>query len=297
MKRLIDRSECLVESGKKFQLAAHASRIKPLYSSEQNYQDHLAAFRKDIDRLQQVLMAHDHYALLVIFQGMDTAGKDGSIKHVLSGVSPSVCQVFSFKRPSEEELDHDFMWRCIKCLPERGRIGIFNRSYYEDVLIARVHSSILKAQRLPQEPKPGSKEFWRRRYHDITSFEQYLDRNGTRVVKFFLNISKAEQSKRLIDRCTDPDKQWKTNISDFEERKYWGDYMSAYEKCLKHTSTATAPWYVIPADDKRNARLIISQILVDSLKALPLKYPKISPKDEIMLKRALAGLKKSSAKN
>ena len=295
MKQLIALRKLRVESGKSFRLDDYSSKIGPLYRSEQAYDEHIGTFRAEIDRLQQVLMAHDRYALLIIFQGMDSAGKDGAIKHVMSGVSPSGCQVYSFKRPSEEELDHDFMWRCIKSLPERGRIGIFNRSYYEDVLIARVHPAVLTAQRLPEDTHPGSKEFWRARYGDILNFEQYLVRNGTRILKIFLHLSKSEQAKRLIDRCTTSSKQWKYRASDFEERKYWNDYMHAYEKCIKHTATPEVPWYVVPADDKRNARLIVSQVLVECLKSLPIKYPKIEPNEAAKLKRALLGLRQRKA--
>ena len=293
MKQLVAPHKLRVESGKSFRLRDYSTKIAKLYSSDQAYSDYLATYQADIDRLQQILMADDRYALLVIFQGMDTAGKDGAIKHVMSGVSPSGCQVFSFKRPSDEDLDHDFMWRCVKCLPERGRIGIFNRSYYEDVLIARVHPEVLEAQRLPIESHPGTKEFWRARYGDISGFEQYLNRNGTRVLKIFLHISKSEQAKRLIDRCTTSSKQWKYRASDFEERKYWDEYMHAYDRCIKHTASSEAPWHVIPADDKRNARLMVSQLLVECLKSLPIKYPKIAPKEAAKLKRALQGLKKS----
>lgn len=293
MKRLIDPAKLRIEVGKSFSLQKYKTDQKLLYRSEGDYDKHLEAFRKEINRLQEVLLAADRFALLVIFQGMDTAGKDGAIKHVLSGISPSACQVSSFKQPSQEELDHDFLWRCAKRLPERGSIGIFNRSYYEEVLITRVHPHLLDAQKLPKELKVGSKDFWKARYQDINAFEKHLFRSGTRVIKFFLHISKEEQAKRLLARCENPNKQWKTNLADFEERKYWNEYMHAYDKCIKHTASEHAPWNIIPSDDKKNARLMISQILVEELKAIGLKYPKISSSDAALLRRAVAKLKSS----
>jgi PPK2 family polyphosphate:nucleotide phosphotransferase len=211
--------------------------------------------------------------VLLIFQAMDAAGKDGAIKHVMSGVNPQGCQVFSFKHPSAVDLDHDFLWRTTVCLPERGRIGIFNRSYYEEVLIVRVHPEILEAQRLPPESLDG--DIWTGRYRSIVDLEEHLHRNGTRIVKFFLHISKEEQRKRFLQRIDQPEKNWKFSEADMKERELWDDYMQAYEDCLRATSTHTSPWYVVPADDKRNARLIISQIVVDTLESLPLAYPKV----------------------
>jgi PPK2 family polyphosphate:nucleotide phosphotransferase len=220
-----------------------------------------------------MLYAHNRHALLLIFQAMDAAGKDGAIRHVMSGVNPQGCQVFSFKHPSAEELDHDFLWRTNRCLPERGRIGIFNRSYYEEVLIVRVHPEILRAQNLPDEMLEDG-NLWKNRYRSINDLEQHLDRNGTRVVKFFLHLSKEEQRKRFLARIDDPDKNWKFSRADIAERKLWNEYMAAYESCLSATSSAHAPWHVIPADDKKNARLIVSQVILNALDGLKLHYPK-----------------------
>jgi PPK2 family polyphosphate:nucleotide phosphotransferase len=227
-----------------------------------------------LQTLQDKLYASNSYALLLIFQAMDAAGKDGVIRHVMSGVNPQGCQVFSFKHPSATELDHDFLWRTTICLPERGRIGIFNRSYYEEVLIVRVHSEILRGESLPAEISRDP-DIWEDRYRSISEFERHLDKNGTRVLKFFLHLSKNEQRKRLLARIDDPDKHWKFAASDVQERKYWKQYMEAYEECLGATSTRRAPWYVVPADDKRNARLIVSQAVLNALGSLKMAYPKV----------------------
>ena len=225
--------------------------------------------------LQDMLYAQDKWALLLIFQAMDAAGKDGAIRHVMSGINPQGCQVFSFKHPSATELDHDFLWRTTQALPERGRIGIFNRSYYEEVLIVRVHPEILRAQRIPDE-LVDDQTIWQERYRSIVDLEDHLHRNGTRIVKFFLHLSEEEQRKRFLERIDEPDKNWKFSLADIEERKCWKQYMQAYEQCLSATSTRNAPWYVVPADDKENARLIIAQIILDAFKALDLAYPKPS---------------------
>jgi PPK2 family polyphosphate:nucleotide phosphotransferase len=217
--------------------------------------------------------------VLLIFQAMDAAGKDGAIRHVMSGVNPQGCQVFSFKHPSAIELDHDFLWRTSQCLPERGRIGIFNRSYYEEVLIVRVHPEILRSQGLPDELL-DQKTVWQERYHSIVDLEKHLYLNGTRIIKFFLHLSEEEQRKRFLDRIDEPEKNWKFSLADIEERKCWKQYMQAYEGCLSATSTKTAPWYVVPADDKKNTRLIISQIILDTFKALKMSYPETSSKRE-----------------
>jgi PPK2 family polyphosphate:nucleotide phosphotransferase len=252
-----------------------ASEVKPLYQSKDHAQELLASQVEELRELQTRLYADDRHALLIIFQSMDAAGKDGAIKHVMSGVNPQGCQVFSFKHPSAEELDHDFLWRTSRCLPERGRIGIFNRSYYEEVLIVRVHPEILAAQRLPEEATRG-KDFWKDRYRSIRDLEKHLHRNGTRIVKVYLHLSKAEQRRRFLARIDNPDKNWKFSVGDVKERARWKDYMRAYEACLTATSTTRAPWYVVPADDKANARLIIAEILVETLKDLDLKYPATS---------------------
>ncbi|MGL2993209.1 polyphosphate kinase 2 family protein [Flavobacterium sp. TSSA_36] len=225
--------------------------------------------------MQEILYAQDKWSLLLVFQAMDAAGKDGAIKHVLSGVNPQGCQVSSFKAPSSEELDHDFLWRCQKHLPERGRIGIFNRSYYEEVLVVRVHEQILKTQKLPQELVTES--IWEERFEDICNFEKYLNRNGTIVIKFFLNVSKEEQKKRFIERIDDQDKNWKFSASDAKERAFWDDYMNAYQDLIQKTSTAHSPWYVVPADNKSYARIVIASAIINALDEMGLEYPRVSP--------------------
>jgi len=227
----------------------------------------------ELTSLQRLHYASNRYAVLVIFQGMDAAGKDGAIRQVMSGVNPQGCQVFNFKQPSAEELEHDFLWRTTCRLPERGRIGIFNRSYYEEVLIVRVHPELLAGQGLPDELR-NEKTVWKDRYRSIVDLENHLHRNGTRVIKVFLHQSKDEQRKRFLKRIDDPDKNWKLSVADVEERKLWKRYMQAYEACFSATSTAIAPWYVVPADDKKNTRLIISKTILDTFKGLKMAYPK-----------------------
>lgn len=229
---------------------------------------------KALSSLQDILYAQDKWSVLLIFQAMDAAGKDGAIKHVMSGVNPQGCQVFSFKAPSTEDLDHDFLWRCQKHLPERGRIGIFNRSYYEELLVVRVHEGILKGQKIPE--KLITKDIWEERFQDIRNFEKYLNRNGTIVLKFFLNVSKKEQKERFIERVDNPDKNWKFSAADAKERGYWNDYMHAYEELIKNTSTKKSPWYVIPADNKSYARIAIASAIITALEELDLEYPKVS---------------------
>jgi PPK2 family polyphosphate:nucleotide phosphotransferase len=232
--------------------------------------------------MQDILFAQDKWSLLLVFQAMDAAGKDGAIKHVMSGVNPQGCQVSSFKAPTSEELDHDFLWRCQKHLPERGRIGIFNRSYYEEVLIVRVHKQILESQKLAKELI--TKDIWKERFQDIRNFEKYLYRNGTIVIKFFLNISKEEQKRRFIERIDNPDKNWKFSAADVDERKYWKEYMNAYQDMIRNTATENSPWYVVPADDKSYARIIIASAILNTMDAMELEYPKVS-------KEAIAELK------
>lgn len=269
---------------KQFQVPAAGKKAKPLslkklptsigklYKSKKDYQNLMEGFTEELQSLQHVLYAHGRYSILMIFQGMDTAGKDGAIRHVMSGVNPQGCSVHSFKQPSAEELAHDFLWRTAKRLPMRGKIGIFNRSYYEEVLIVKAVPSILKAQPLP-DGYAEHPDFWPDRYRDIVSFEDYLHRNGTRILKFFLHLSKGEQRKRLLARADEPDKHWKISAEDLKSRARWDDFQTVYGECLQHTSHAVAPWYSIPADDKRNARLILSQIIVETLRSLPLAYP------------------------
>jgi PPK2 family polyphosphate:nucleotide phosphotransferase len=229
----------------------------------------------ELAEAQEMLYADDCWSLLVIFQAMDAAGKDGTIKHVMSGINPQGCQVYSFKHPSNEELDHNFLWRCMRALPERGRIGIFNRSYYEEVLIIKVHPELVATQRLPGADA-NSKKFWAQRYEDINHFEQHLTRNGTAIVKFFLYISKDKQRERFLDRINEPAKHWKFSASDVKERQYWDDYMAAYEECIRETSTKSAPWYVIPADHKWVSRALVAATLTDTIKSLGLKWPRVS---------------------
>jgi PPK2 family polyphosphate:nucleotide phosphotransferase len=268
-----------VHPGEKVDLDDYKTRIKPVYSSKQHFETLLSARTEELSRQQSMLYASDRHAILIIFQAMDAAGKDSAIKHVMSGVNPQGCQVFSFKHPSAEELDHDFLWRTSNCLPERGRIGIFNRSYYEEVLVVRVHPEILHAQRLPNF---GHDEdaLWQGRYRSIVDLESHLVRNGTRIIKFFLHLSKEEQRKRFLKRIDDPDKNWKFGAADVTERKFWKKYMKAYEACLGATSTRRAPWYVVPADDKPNAQLIISAIILETLAELELDYPKVDAQRE-----------------
>jgi PPK2 family polyphosphate:nucleotide phosphotransferase len=271
----IDCARFQVNEGDKVRLKKWPTRVKPFYKSNKDYRQFLQEHVQKLTSLQQLFYATDRYALLLIFQAMDAAGKDGVIRHVMSGINPQGCQVFSFKHPSATELDHDFLWRTTECLPERGRIGVFNRSYYEEVLIVRVHPEILRNQGLP--PKLlNEKTIWKERYQSILDFEKHLYRNGTKVLKFFLHISKEEQRKRFISRIDDPGKNWKFNEADMRERDLWGEYMTAYEECLSATSTRHAPWYVVPADDKENGRLIVSQVVQDAFRELDLRYPKPS---------------------
>ena len=263
-----------VQEGRRVDLKKRPTRVPPFYDSKDHYRSLLAEHVEKLAQRQDLLYASDRHALLLIFQAMDAAGKDGVIKHVMSGINPQGCQVFSFKQPSATELDHDFLWRTTACLPERGRIGIFNRSYYEEVLIVRVHPQILHAQRLPDDVR-SDRDIWKKRYQSILDLERHLHRNGTRIVKFFLHVSKEEQRKRFLARIDDPSKNWKFSAGDISERALWKDYMRAYEECLEATSTSRAPWYVVPADDKPNARLIVSQIVLDTMKAMKMRYPSL----------------------
>jgi PPK2 family polyphosphate:nucleotide phosphotransferase len=228
---------------------------------------------------QDLLYAADSWSVLVIFQAMDAAGKDSTIKHVMSGVNPQGCQVYSFKHPSAEELDHNFLWRCMKALPERGRIGIFNRSYYEDVLVVKVHPELVAAEHIP-DAGPNTKKFWQARYEDINNFERHLTRNGTRILKFFLNLSKAEQRQRFLDRLDQPGKNWKFSPSDLKERRFWNDYMAAYQEAIAATSTKWAPWYVIPADHKWVTRSLVARILAQEITGLGLSYPAVTKEQQ-----------------
>ena len=280
-----------VQEGEKVKLKQWPTRVQPFYKSKKRYKKLLGEHVEELSALQRLLYASNRYALLLIFQAMDAAGKDGAIRHVMSGVNPQGCQVFSFKHPSATELDHDFLWRTTRSLPERGRIGIFNRSYYEEVLIVRVHPEILHTQGLPDQLLDEN-AIWQGRYRSIVDLEEHLHRNGTRVIKFFLHLSKDEQRKRFLKRIDEPDKNWKFSLADIHERNYWAQYMKAYEACLSATSTGHAPWYVVPADDKENARLIVSQIILDALNELKMAYPKTTPKRQ----RELKAIRKRLAK-
>jgi PPK2 family polyphosphate:nucleotide phosphotransferase len=282
MNHSIDVSDYRVKFGSKVKLEKWPTRSAPHYDSDSDYKELLAASTQRLSELQRLLYAHDRYSLLLIFQAMDAAGKDGAIKNVMSGVNPQGCQVFSFKHPSAQELDHDFLWRTHLALPERGRIGIFNRSYYEEVLIVKVRPQILAAQGLPASVI-ADKKFWEGRYRSIVDSESHLHRNGTRIIKFFLHLSREEQRRRFIERIDNPDKNWKFSTADVEQREAWDDYMNAYADCIEATSTRTAPWYIIPADDKKNARLIISQTILDALTELKLSYPQVSAKQRKIL--------------
>jgi PPK2 family polyphosphate:nucleotide phosphotransferase len=266
-----------VRPGKKVNLTDWPTMVKPFCSSKKEYQELLEEHVEKLSSLQHLHYASNRYALLLIFQGMDAAGKDGAIRHVMSGVNPQGCEVSSFKQPSADELEHDFLWHTTRRLPERGRIGIFNRSYYEEVLVVRVHPELLRGQGLAEELR-GEKSIWKERYRSIVNLESHLHRNATRTIKVFLHLSQEEQRKRFLERIDEPDKNWKFSLADIHERKYWKHYMEAYEDCLSATSTHHAPWYVVPADDKENARLIVSQIVLDALNELKMEYPKTTPK-------------------
>jgi PPK2 family polyphosphate:nucleotide phosphotransferase len=283
MKMKINSKDFRVRSGKDFDLREWPTTVKPFCKSKKQYQELLEKHVEELSSLQQLYYASNRYALLLVFQGIDAAGKDGAIRHVMSGVNPQGCDVFSFKQPSAEELEHDFLWRTTYRLPERGRIAIFNRSYYEEVLVVRVHPELLRNEGLPDQLH-DEKTIWKERYRSIVDLEEHLYRNGTRIIKFFLHLSKNEQRKRFLDRIDEPDKNWKFSLADVHERKYWKHYADAFEACLNATSTHHAPWYVIPADDKENARLIVSRILLDTLNELKMAYPKSTAKRRQELK-------------
>jgi PPK2 family polyphosphate:nucleotide phosphotransferase len=268
----IDSKDFRVREGEKVNLKKWPTIVKPVYKSKEQYKKLLEEHVVQLSSQQQLLYASNRHAVLLIFQAMDAAGKDGAIRHVMSGVNPQGCQVFSFKHPSATELEHDFLWRTT-----RGRIGIFNRSYYEEVLIVRVHPEILRSEAIPDTPH-HDKKVWNGRYRSIVNLEKHLHDNGTRIIKFFLHLSKDEQRRRFLARIEEPDKNWKFSAADIAERKFWKQYMKAYEECLSATSTRDAPWYVVPADDKENARLIVSQIVLDTFEGLKMAYPKTSAK-------------------
>lgn len=274
-----------VPEGKKLKLKDHRTDFTGEYSDKTAALADLENNIARLARLQDILSAQNIYALLVIFQAMDAAGKDGAIKNVMSGLNPQGCHVISFKQPSAEESDHDYLWRCMKNLPERGRIGIFNRSYYEEVLIVRVHPEILQSQQLPAYIK-NDPDIWRKRFAQIRNFEDYLVENGIHVLKFFLNVSKEEQKRRFLSRIEEPEKNWKFSVSDVKERAFWNDYMKAYEEAIEATSTVKAPWFIVPADKKWFTRLAISEIIVKKLESLDLHYPKVTEKQLAQLQEA-----------
>jgi len=275
-----------IEHGKHFELKDHDPADTHGLKSELKPQakELLAAGVEDMSRLQQILAAQDRWGLLLIFQAMDAAGKDGTIKHVMSGVNPQGVYVWSFKSPSAEELHHGFLWRTMKCMPERGQIGIFNRSYYEEVLVVRVHPEILENQKLPK--RLVTKHIWQERFEDINNLERYLTRNGIAVVKFFLHLSKPEQKRRFMERLDTPEKNWKFSSADVKERQCWDAYQDAYQEMIRHTATPYAPWYVVPADNKWFTRLVVAQAVVDALKGMNLKYPKVNETERAALAQA-----------
>ncbi len=287
----IDIKDYRVGEGDDVDLHKWVTRGEPVYKSEDDYRALLAAHVAELSDLQNLHYASNHNALLLIFQAMDAAGKDGAIRHVMSGVNPQGCQVFSFKHPSPGELQHDFLWRSVRDLPERGRIGIFNRSYYEETLIVRVHHEILKGEGLAKT-QHGYRPIWHERYRSIRDLERHLHANGTQIVKFFLHLSKDEQRRRFLERIDDPEKNWKFSMADIKERGFWKQYMKAYEKCISATSTKDSPWYVVPADDKESARLIVSQIVVEALQDLKMSYPETTPerhRELLAIRGQLAG--------
>jgi PPK2 family polyphosphate:nucleotide phosphotransferase len=284
----IDSNDFRVREDKNVNLKKWPTEVKPYYDSKKHFKEILRERVGKLSDLQSILYAADSYAVLLIFQAMDAAGKDSAIKHVMSGVNPQGCQVYSFKHPSLQELDHDFLWRTNQCLPERGRIGIFNRSYYEEVLVVRVHPEFLARQRVP--PSLVTKDIWRQRFTAINATEKYLAQEGVVIRKFFLHVSKEEQKQRFLQRLTDPDRNWKFSNADLHERKYWDEYMDAYEDAIRHTATEHAPWYVIPADHKWFTRVIVAGVIVDALSDLKLAFPKVSTDKRKELETVRQGL-------
>jgi PPK2 family polyphosphate:nucleotide phosphotransferase len=287
----INSNEFKVKEDELVNLKKRPTVVKPVYKSKKKYKKQLEKCVDELSELQRLHYASNRYAVLLIFQAMDAAGKDGVIRNVMSGINPQGCQVFSYQHPSATELEHDFLWRTTRNLPERGRIGIFNRSYYEEVLIVRVHPEILLGQNLP-DGQHNEEAIWQGRFRSIVDLENHLYRNGTRVIKFFLHLSKEEQRKRFLDRINEPEKNWKFSLADIEERSFWNEYMNAYEACLSATSTKKAPWYVVPADDKKNARLIVSQIILETFNALKMRYPETDAKRQQELLSIRQQLKK-----
>ncbi len=286
----INTKDFRVAEGAEVDLKKWPTKVDPVYKSKSQYKKLLDGHVEKLSAQQQLLYADNRHAILLIFQAMDAAGKDGAIRHVMSGVNPQGCQVFSFKHPSAAELEHDFLWRTTRDLPARGKIGIFNRSYYEEVLIVRVHRDLLAGEGLPDAPH-HNKTLWHDRYRSIADLEKHLHANGTRIVKFFLHLSKEVQRKRFLARIDEPEKNWKFSLADIAERKFWKHYMKVYAECIGATSTSHSPWYVVPADDKENARLIVSQVVLDTLEDLKMSYPKVSAerrKELLAIRKGLA---------
>jgi PPK2 family polyphosphate:nucleotide phosphotransferase len=281
----IDVKDFEYTGDKKFEIKKSDTKIKDFYESDEEYELMMSEVRKGMDKHQSLMYAHDRYSMLLIFQASDAAGKDGTIKAVMSGVNPAGVSVFSFKRPTDEELSHDFMWRNVLQMPERGNLTIHNRSYYEEVLVVKVHPEILKnGEKIPLEFTKDLDKVWEQRYEDIKNYEKYLTRNGTVVLKFYLNISKEMQAKRLIERIEDPTKNWKFEEGDVKERDFWKQYQHAYEDMVNETATKNAPWFVVPADDKKNMRLIVSTIILEKMKELKMEYPESTPEHQAVLK-------------
>lgn len=270
----IDTGSLIYDGSKRFSIANTANEIDPVYQSKKHYRSQLAEMVSGIDELQEVMNAQNHHGVLLVFQAMDAAGKDGTIKRLLTGVNPAGVQVYSFKKPSEEELDHGYLWRVIQRMPERGRIAVFNRSYYEEVLVVRVHPEILtKYQRIPRELIENPQSVFESRFEQIENFERYATENGFKVIKFFLNVSYEEQGRRLLARLNEPEKHWKFSFADIEERQHWSAYMTAFEDCINATASSHAPWAVIPADDKLNMRLLVSKIVLEQMQTMELDWP------------------------
>ncbi len=288
----INTQQFKIEKNNDFEISKANTKVKKNYSSDIEYEAFSLDYKNQIDELQSKMYAHNRYGLILIFQAMDAAGKDGTIKHVISGVNPHGIRIENFKRPSENELDHDFLWRSNLLTPKRGTITIFNRSYYEEVLVAKVHPEIVtKFQKIPNEQIQNMNDLWEDRYKDISNLEKYLHRNGIHVLKFFLNISKKEQGERLIERINDPTKNWKFEEGDIKERGFWNDYMAAYEDAINQTSSENSPWYIVPADDKKNMRLIVSQIILEKLQSLDIYYPKPNPERTKILEGLIQTIK------
>lgn len=285
-----DVERFIYDGSRRFNIKKTKTDVDALYDGKDDYQQQLQALTEHIDQRQEIMYAQDRYAMLTVFQAMDAAGKDGTIRRVFSGVNPHGLQINAFKKPSDRELDHGFMWRTNQRMPERGRIGVFNRSYYEEVLIVRVRPGIVThGQRIPDEYTRNLNKVWKTRYEDICNFEQYSERNGTRICKFFLHVSKDEQRQRFLDRIDEPEKNWKFSESDAKERELWDDYQQAYQDCIRNTATPYAPWYVVPADNKRNMRLIVAAIVASTLDGMKLEFPVMDKQTRAKLK----GIRKS----